>query len=122
MSTRGMRLVEAMKIRGMQKQHALAYALGVNESTVTRWKNNGCMSLESAIALCNVLDISLDWFLIGNGSMDRRKITNSYATMANTSDAKSDESLLYALYKFDSVMPEPSKALLIAFINSMLSR
>ena len=71
MSTRGERLIEAMRVRGMQKQHALAFALGVNESTVTRWKHDGPMSLESAIALCQVLDVSLDWFLVGTGAIDR---------------------------------------------------
>jgi transcriptional regulator with XRE-family HTH domain len=111
MSTRGERLVEAMRIRGMHKQHALAYALGVNESTVTRWKNDGPMSLESAIALCQALDISLDWFLVGNGIMDRQT--------QRTDTPTEDERLWSSLKKVGDTMTAQSKSLLVAFINSI---
>jgi transcriptional regulator with XRE-family HTH domain len=111
MSTRGERLVEAMRIRGMHKQHALAYALGVNESTVTRWKNDGPMSLESAIALCQALDISLDWFLVGNGIMDRQT--------RRTDASTEDERLWSSFRKVGSTMTTQSKSLLLAFINSI---
>jgi transcriptional regulator with XRE-family HTH domain len=113
MSNRGARLVEAMKIRGLQKQHALAYALGVNESTVTRWKNDGPMSLESAVALCGALDISLDWFLAGYGSMDRQRASPG-------AGAESDDPLWASFHKAAAAMSAQSKALLIAFIDSMM--
>ena len=100
-----------MRIRGMHKQHALAYALDVNESTVTRWKNDGPMSLESAIALCQALDISLDWFLIGNGMMDRQ------TRRADTSTE--DERLWSSFKKVGDTMTTQSKSLLLAFINSI---
>jgi transcriptional regulator with XRE-family HTH domain len=113
MSNRGARLIEAMKIRGMQKQHALAYTLGVNESTVTRWKNDGPMSLESAVALCQALDISLDWFLLGYGTMDRS--STSVDTVV-----EADDQLASSIRKARTTMTAQSMSLLIALINSML--
>ena len=121
MSNRGTRLIEAMKIRGMQKQHALAYTLGVNESTVTRWKNNGAMSLDSAVALCEALDISIDWFLTGYGFMDRR--TTIYAdTEISAIHNEIAAELLDGLKKISIIMPKHSQYILVALINSILSR
>ncbi|HTV38857.1 MAG TPA: helix-turn-helix transcriptional regulator [Xanthobacteraceae bacterium] len=114
MSTRGKRLVEAMNKRGMKKQHALAYAVGVNESAVTRWKRDGPMSLENAMALCQTLDISLDWFLTGAGTMDRR-----------TSPSKLDEDdsrLRSSFGRLCETMSARSKSLLIEFMDSMVPR
>ena len=68
---RGDRLVAAMHRQGIFKQHALAHQLGVNESTVTRWKNNEAISVEHAVAVCDALSITLDWFLCGLGPMER---------------------------------------------------
>lgn len=121
MSNRGTRLIEAMKIRGMQKQHALAYTLGVNESTVTRWKNNGAMSLDSAVALCEALDISLDWFLTGSGFMDK------HATVYTDTEASAIHNeiaaeLLDGLKKISMTMPKHSQYILISLINSILAR
>jgi transcriptional regulator with XRE-family HTH domain len=97
----------------MQKQHALAYLLGVNESTVTRWKNDGPMSLESAIALCGALNISLDWFLTDHGSMDR--------PLASPIAAAEVEDPLWASFnRAAAAMSAQSKSLLIAFIDSIL--
>jgi len=112
MPTRGERLIEAMKKRGMQKQYALAYTLGVHESTVTRWKNDGPMSLDSAIALCQTLDMSLDWFLVGHGSMDQ------HTTRADA--VAEDERLWSSFKKVGVTMSAQSKSLLIAFIDSIL--
>lgn len=111
MATRGQRLVEAMNKRGMRKQHALAYAVGVNESTVTRWKHDGPMSLENAIALCAALDISLDWFLLGSGAMDRPS--------ARLRERAEDERLWASFRRIGATMSAQSKSLLIAFIDSV---
>jgi plasmid maintenance system antidote protein VapI len=92
MSNRGERMMEAMQARGQTKQHALAHALGVNESTITRWKNDGPMSVDSAVLLCRELDISLDWVLNGTGAMDAH----------------------------EAAMSDRSKLLLVAFVDSML--
>lgn len=121
MTNRGARLIEAMKMRGMQKQHALAYTLGVNESTVTRWKNNGPMSLDSAVALCEALNVSLDWFIVGYGNMDRN-LSNHSPMKSSISPDKIDEQLLDAFQKIGATMSASSKAFLIAFMNSIAPR
>jgi transcriptional regulator with XRE-family HTH domain len=105
-------MVEAMKSRGMTKQHALASALGVNESTITRWKADGAMSVNSVVLLCKELDISLDWFLNGTGSMDAHKPT---AEMTSTTQNK----LLSHFQRFEATLTDRSKSLLIAFIDSL---
>ncbi|WP_315755799.1 MULTISPECIES: helix-turn-helix transcriptional regulator [unclassified Bradyrhizobium] len=73
MSTRGTRIKEALDARRIRKQHALARALNVHESAITRWKEDGNMSLQNAIALCEELDISADWLLLGRGTMDQHR-------------------------------------------------
>jgi transcriptional regulator with XRE-family HTH domain len=100
-----------MRVRGLHKQHALAFALGVNESTVTRWKRDGPMSLESAIALSQFLDISLDWFLVGSGAIDRHPDRSVVAL--------EDERLWSSLKQIGAAMTPRSRALLLAFMESM---
>jgi plasmid maintenance system antidote protein VapI len=73
MSTRGERIRHALAARGVRKQQALAAELDVHESAITRWKENAAMSLDNAIALGAVLDISLDWLLLGRGTIDSHK-------------------------------------------------
>ncbi|WP_035983118.1 helix-turn-helix transcriptional regulator [Bradyrhizobium sp. STM 3843] len=73
MNSRGSRIKQALEARAVRKQHALASALGVHESAITRWKEDGTMSLENAIALCKELDVSADWLLLGIGHMDQHK-------------------------------------------------
>lgn len=114
MPSRGSRLVEAMKKRGLQKQHALAHSLGVNESTITRWKNDGPMSLVSAVELCRILDISMDWFILGTGSMEQHK------SPGNTL-SEEDQFLLSILSSACGKLNSLSKTLLTSFINSILS-
>ncbi len=70
MTTRGERLMLAIKARDIRKQQVLASKLRVNDSTVTRWKENKSMSLEHALAISAELDVSLDWLLLGRGTMD----------------------------------------------------
>lgn len=77
MPSRGQRLVEAMRLRGFHKQHALAHLLGVQESTITRWKHDKAITVDHAIAVCEALSISLDWFLCGVGPVDRPLPYNS---------------------------------------------
>jgi plasmid maintenance system antidote protein VapI len=113
MSNRGERMMEAMQARGQTKQHALAHALGVNESTITRWKNDGPMSVDSAVLLCRELDISLDWFLNGTGAMDAHKPA---AAQAGASESR----LLASFRRVEAAMSDRSKLLLVAFVDSML--
>jgi transcriptional regulator with XRE-family HTH domain len=59
-----------MLLRGWRKQTALAQALGVKPSAVSRWVKNGSLSFEHAVAVCDFLDISLDWLMLGRGKPD----------------------------------------------------
>jgi plasmid maintenance system antidote protein VapI len=102
-----------MKRRGLHKQHALAHSLGVNESTITRWKNDGPMSLESAAKLCRVLDMSMDWFVYGTGAMEQHKLSK-------TSLQEADERLLAALNEARGRLSSRSMTLLASFIDSVL--
>jgi transcriptional regulator with XRE-family HTH domain len=74
MSTRGERIRLAMKLRGVKKQQALAAELKVHESAITRWKDSHSMSLENAIAFCSTLDVSIDWLLLGRGTIDSHRV------------------------------------------------
>lgn len=113
MSNRGERMKEAMQARRLTKQHALAHALGVNESTITRWKNDGPMSVDSAVLLCKELDISLDWFLNGTGAMDAHKPAAGQAGFA-------DSRLLSCFRRVEATMSDRSRLLLIALVDSIL--
>jgi plasmid maintenance system antidote protein VapI len=85
MLNRGERLCLAMNARGVRKQQAFAFQLKVHESAITRWKANRALSLDNAIAVCVALDISLDWLLLGRGTMDFHKICESKTTQQKVS-------------------------------------
>ncbi len=61
----GERLQRAIEQQQINKSYALAYELGVAESTVSRWKQSGPISTKNAIQLCDALDVSMDWLLAG---------------------------------------------------------
>lgn len=44
--------------------------IDVHASTVTRWLQGAPIQIEHAERLCIVLDISIDWLLLGRGSLD----------------------------------------------------
>jgi transcriptional regulator with XRE-family HTH domain len=67
---RGRRVRDAIAQRKIRKTHALAAELGVSVAAVSRWQNGGHLSLESACALAAHLDVSLDWLLLGRGTID----------------------------------------------------
>lgn len=70
---RSERLREAISRRQHRKMLALALDLSVNESAISRWKNGGAMSLEHASRICVVLDISMDWLILGRGDLESHK-------------------------------------------------
>lgn len=70
---RGERLAQAIKGRGIAKMMNLAVDLDVDESAISRWKKGGAMSLEHAARLSLVLDVSLDWLVLGRGGMSIHK-------------------------------------------------
>ncbi|MGN7291912.1 helix-turn-helix domain-containing protein [Rhizobium sp. SAFR-030] len=73
----GERLKLALRIRGIRKQMAFASEIGVSESVVSRWKRGGGLSLGNAMRICETLDISMDWLLLGRGTMDLHRSPRS---------------------------------------------
>ena len=69
-AARGSRLCQAMKVRGLEKLCALAVAMQVSESAISRWRHGGPITLDNAVLLCSALDISLDWLMLGRGRLD----------------------------------------------------
>lgn len=49
---------------------AFAAEVGVDDSVVSRWQKGKSLSMPNAIRVCEVLDISLDWLLLGRGTID----------------------------------------------------
>jgi len=66
----GERLREAIRQRGMGKLSVVACAVGVTESAVSRWRNGGMMTVRNVAVVCQALDISADWLVLGRGDMD----------------------------------------------------
>lgn len=73
MTDRGERLSWALQLRRSTKMLPLAIDLGVNESAISRWRKGGAISLQSAGRLCELLDISLDWLVLGRGGAEAHK-------------------------------------------------
>jgi plasmid maintenance system antidote protein VapI len=104
-----------MEARGVRKQHALAFQLKVHESAITRWKANRSLSLDNAIAVCAALDISLDWLLLGRGTMDFHKVLE-------TKTVGSEENCLVAPFKqLSQLLTQQTNACLQALIFSLLA-
>jgi transcriptional regulator with XRE-family HTH domain len=115
MLTRGERLRLAMDARGVRKQQAFAFQLKVHESAITRWKANRSFSLDNAIAVCAALDISLDWLLLGRGTMDFHKLSDTEAE-------QNEESHLVAAFKHISqLLTQQTSACLQSLILSLLT-
>src|SRR4051812_29727741 len=113
MSTRGERIRLAMQLRGVKKQQALAAELKVHESAITRWKEDGAMSLESAVAFCSALDVSLDWLLLCRGTMDSHKtapVDNGGVTRNGASlqipEHVSDRSISLIIHTIESIVDD----------------
>ena len=114
MLNRGERLCLAMDARGVRKQQAFAFQLKVHESAITRWKANRSLSLDHAIAVCAALDISLDWLLLGRGTMESHKI-------AITEAVQNEESCLVAPFRHLSrLLTQQTSASLQSLILSLL--
>src|SRR5580658_9870333 len=84
MESRGERLQQALEVRGIRKQMALAAELGVDGSAISRWQRNAGLSLMHAARLCEVLDISLDWLVLGRGDMNLHHRLDAAAAETNT--------------------------------------
>lgn len=62
-----------MRLRDFTKTLALAVELNVSVASVSKWQNGGPISLDSACALADTLDVSLDWLLLARGNPDWHK-------------------------------------------------
>jgi transcriptional regulator with XRE-family HTH domain len=112
MSTRGERLRLAIEARGVRKQQALAFQVGVHESAITRWKEDKSISLTNAVTLCDALDISLDWLLLGRGTIDSHKVL--------TQVSHTEQSQLTSSFdKLSQQMTEQTQARLQSFFTSL---
>jgi transcriptional regulator with XRE-family HTH domain len=98
----------------VRKQFALAHELGVHESAITRWKEDGPMGLSSAIRLCAALDISLDWLLLGRGSLEEHK--NAAETPID--DAATMEQRVLRLVR---IVPRPALVKFLDFLDEVVA-
>ena len=69
----GDRLDMALRSRRVGKLYALAVEIGVDDSAISRWRRSDSISIRNAIALCNALDVSLDWLMTGRGEMESHR-------------------------------------------------
>jgi transcriptional regulator with XRE-family HTH domain len=67
---RGARLRQAIAVRGHRKMMALAVELGISSAALSKWTQGHPMSVEHACQLSRLLDISLDWLLMGRNAPD----------------------------------------------------
>ena len=67
---RGTRLRQAMVTRGHRKATALAAELDISPAAITKWTQGHAMSVDHACNLAVLLDISLDWLLMGRNGPD----------------------------------------------------
>jgi len=65
---RGARLRQAMAVRGHRKMMALAVELGISSAALSKWTQGHSMSVEHACRLSQLLDVSLDWLLMGRNA------------------------------------------------------
>jgi len=63
---RGARLTAAMVSNGMLYNCQLCYDLGVTESSLSRWRSGGPMSVPMAVSLARKLGVSIDWLVTGS--------------------------------------------------------
>src|SRR5262249_46357306 len=73
MTSIGERFKLALAARGIQKKMAFAAEIRVNASVVSRWQRGTGWSLQAAMRVCEALDISIDWLLLGRGTMDSHR-------------------------------------------------
>lgn len=100
-TTLGVRICEAMEQRNLSKLYAVAVALNVTESAVSRWRKNGKLTVENTIALCELLDVSSDWLLLGRGTMDmHRSVQTSRGQHVRKSLASLPEAAIVHLEQF----------------------
>ncbi|XYK81878.1 MAG: helix-turn-helix domain-containing protein [Labrenzia sp.] len=78
--TVSVRLREALNARKHKKLFAFSHEIGVSPSTVTRWLQGQPIRSENLIKIARVLNISLDWLLLGEGNMEAGPISGDKKT------------------------------------------
>ena len=81
------RLRHAMATRNRRKATALAAEIGVAESSVSRWRRGGPITIPHAIRLCEALSVSMDWLLRGEGDIDESRARPAADHCALSADA-----------------------------------
>jgi transcriptional regulator with XRE-family HTH domain len=74
---------------GLMYNCQLCYDLGVTESSLSRWRSGGPMSVAMAVELAEKLGVSLEWLVKGGGggdeadhaARDRDEVTNLFAAL-----------------------------------------
>jgi len=67
---RGKRLSAAMTAKGWTFNCQVAYDLQVTESSLSRWRSGGPMSVANAVALAQHLGTSVHWLVLGKDWVD----------------------------------------------------
>jgi transcriptional regulator with XRE-family HTH domain len=67
---RGNRLKQAMMASGLRKATALAAELSISPAAITKWAQGHAMSVDHARNLATLLNVSLDWLLMGRNGSD----------------------------------------------------
>ncbi len=90
------RLKKVFKAQSIKKQSALALEMNVDESTISRWQKDGNLSIKNAAKICDHLDISMDWLILGRGCMNQHKKFSATKTEAEVilKTRKIDENLI----------------------------
>ncbi len=70
MNSWGQRFETALRRRNVPKLYVLALEVGVDQSAISRWKQGKSISMVNAVRLCEELDVSLDWLMMGRGTID----------------------------------------------------
>ena len=102
------RIHYALHYAQVRKLSALALEIGVDESAISRWKKTGNISINNASSLCKILDISLDWVILGRGDIQQHK---------QFIVTESEREMIYELRKLE---PE-STAHIIRFLKGFIS-
>lgn len=71
---RGLRLKQAMAIRGHRKALAVAAELSISPAALTKWTQGHAMSVDHARKLAALLNVSLDWLLMGRNGPDLQQV------------------------------------------------
>ena len=92
----GLRLKKARRLRGLT-QEELSLAINCNPSHICNVESGRCsLSLHSFIAVCRILDVSMDYILLGSHGGGNDALVSQI--IAETSDASGKELLEYLQY------------------------